>query len=379
MAVVAILVAALMIFPVPWDKLGIAGAVGLSFPLQFFVVALLSAVLALVASRVRARWALQIFLGTALLAAGMAFVPAAIQWWDATRQGVSISLPEYFSQAGAVISQEKPNAGSVSYATASDGDKLMLDVWLPGDGAAPRPAIVMVHGGAWTHGSRGGFVPWCRWFNGLGYAVFDVEYRMPPDGSWKEEVGDVKAALSFVAANAGTYHLDPGRIHLFGQSAGGNLAALAAYSASDPELPPTGNSPVVPVRSVINIYGPCDLAMAYDNGDSLAYGRAALDTYLGGSPAQFPERYRLLSPVSHVSAHSPPTLMLLGTRDRIVPLDQAEALGEVLKKAGVPHEIILLSAADHGFDMNWGGISTQIARAKILGFLAKHDPKAAEK
>jgi acetyl esterase/lipase len=136
---------------------------------------------------------------------------------------------------------------------------------------------------------------------------------------------------------------------------------------------------VVPVRSVINIYGPCDLAMAYDNGDSLSYGRAALDTYLGGSPAQFPERYRLLSPVSHVSEHSPPTLMLLGTRDRIVPLDQAETLGEVLKKAGVPHEIILLSAADHGFDMNWGGISTQIARAKILGFLAKHDPKPAEK
>lgn len=371
--------AALMGLPVPWDRFGVIGAIGLSFPLQFLVFAALAAVLGLVARRVHAKRTVWILNGTALLATVSALVPGIGQWRDAARQGVPVSIRGYFSEASAIASQAKPNGGSVSYATASDGERLMLDLWLPGDSAAPRPVIVMVHGGAWTHGSRGGFVPWCRWFNELGYAVFDVEYRMPPNGDWKEEVGDVKAALAFVRESAGAYHLDGGRIHLFGQSAGGNLAALAAYTASDPELPPTSTSEIVPVRSVINIYGPCDLALAYDHGDSIAYGQDALRTYLGGSPSEFPERYRLLSPAFQVKAGAPPTLMLLGTLDRIVPLDQARVMDRALEKAGVPHETHLLSMADHGFDMNWGGISTQVARAKIRTFLGKYDAAPAGK
>ena len=71
---------------------------------------------------------------------------------------------------------------SVVYGTAKDGTKLELDVWRTGQpNTGPlRPAIVFVHGGAWTHGNRSMVPEWNHWLNTLGYEVFDVEYRMPP-------------------------------------------------------------------------------------------------------------------------------------------------------------------------------------------------------
>ena len=105
--------------------------------------------------------------------------------------------------------------------------------------ASLRPAIVKMHGGGWTSGSRSMSAKWNRRLNQLGYHVFDVDYRMPPPERWKDEVGDVKCALGWVVANAEKYRIDPARIGTMGYSAGGNLAMLAAYSAGDPQLPPS--------------------------------------------------------------------------------------------------------------------------------------------
>ena len=94
--------------------------------------------------------------------------------------------------------------------------------------------------------------------------------------------------------------------------------------------------------------------------------------YIGGTPREFPERHQALSPLSHISSKSPSTIMLLGTSDRVVRTEQAAALDQALTTAGVDHETYLLPANDHGFDVNWGGFATQIARAKIQDFLQRH-------
>jgi acetyl esterase/lipase len=156
-----------------------------------------------------------------------------------------------------------------------------------------------------------------------------------------------------------------------GSSAGGNLAMLAAYTTGDPELPPSCEVPPVAVRSVVNLYGPADLVLFYDSSDSLAWVRSILETYIGGPPARFPERYRAVSPIRHVGAGTPPTLTLLGESDRIVPRDQALALDRALAAAGIAHETYLLPVTYHLFDMNWGGFATQFARAKIEAFLMR--------
>ena len=78
-----------------------------------------------------------------------------------------------------------------------------------------------------------------------------------------------------------------------------------------------------------------------------------------------------MSPLNYVSTNAPPTISILGTSDRLVATEQAELLNQALTKAEVPHEMYFLPGNDHGFDVNWGGFGTQIARAKIKDFLKR--------
>jgi len=98
---------------------------------------------------------------------------------------------------------------------------------------------------------------------------------------------------------------------------------------------------------------------------------AAFQEYIGGAPEEFPELYRLLSPLTHVSGRCPPTITFLGTSDRLLLADQAESWTR--RRAGrVPHATYLLPGQDHGFETNWAGFGAQIARAKIREFLLAH-------
>jgi acetyl esterase/lipase len=376
LALVLVVAAAAMAFymldPIDYEGLGKLGWLGFLFPLQLLVAAVAAALLAGVAW---ARRALVASIGLALVACitlALALWPSVAVWRQAGRFHVSLSIGEALEPDLASNSSDRER--SVVYARGSDGAKLELDVWQAnsaGSGAR-RPAIVRVHGGAWTRGARGGHSDWNRWLNTRGYDVFDVEYELPPPPRWQDEVGDVKCAVGWVEAHAAAYHLDRRRISVMGYSAGGNLAMLAAYSAGDARLPPSCDLPTVAIRSVVNLYGPADLALLYRSSGSRDYIDGALRQYVGGSPIEYPDRYRVLSPVSHVNARTPPTITLLGESDRIVPTDQAHVLDEALGRAGVPHATYLLPATDHGFDVNWNGFGTQIARAVIGKFLERY-------
>lgn len=374
MAVLMAMLAFCMLNPVRWDGPGLIAAVALFFPLHLLVLTLMSAAMALVAGRCKARLAASVFAGVAVLTAVMALTPTIAEWRGAGELNVPLSLSTYLANAWHLNSGDPQLDRSVVYATSKDGTKLQLDVWgtaQSNDGPF-RPAVVFVHGGAWVHGNRSALPDWDRWLNGLGYEVFDVEYRMPPPVRWMDEVGDVKSALGWVAAHANEYHVDPALISVMGNSAGANLALLAAYSTGDPQLPPSTDVPQVAIHGVISLYGPTDLALAYRTSKSPEYVHGALQEYIGGTPDEFPDRYRALSPLTHVSSRSPPTIAFLGGSDRLVATEQAELLDQALSGARVPHEMYLLPANDHGFDTNWGGFGTQIARAKIKDFLQRH-------
>jgi len=362
-----------MLSPVRWDGPGFVGAIGLSYPLHFLAPMLVAAATATVTRRGGARLSAWICGFGVALTASMALAPTVAIWRTAAACDVRLSLADYLANAARLnLGSPRPELGVV-YGTAADGTPLVLDAWrtgLPAEGPL-RPAVLVLHGGAWTHGARSMTPDWDRWLAARGYEVFDVEYRLPPPVRWLDEVGDVKAALGWVAAHAAEYHVDPARISLMGASAGANLALLAAYTPGDPRLPPSTDVPPVAVRSVINLYGPVDLALLWRSCASADYVRPLLEQYVGGTPEQVPERYELLSPLSHVGADSPPTLTLLGASDRLVSADHARLLDEALARAGVPHETCLLAASDHSFDVNWGGFATQIARAKIEEFLAR--------
>jgi acetyl esterase/lipase len=344
------------------------------FPQNFLNWILSAVVLAIIARWCGARLAATGFALSVILGLLIVLWQTLSIWSMAKRENIAVSLASHFAFERHMTDLPSRVSRDVIYGRAADGTVLGLDIW-PAMGAARdalRPAIVKVHGGAWIFGAKSGLPNWDAWLNELGYVVFDVDYRVPPPDRWKDEVGDVKCALGWVFNNAGKYGIDPLRISIIGHSAGGNLAMLAAYSTGSPDLPPSCPAPTVPIKSIVNIYGPSDLAALFATTRSPAVIRDALKKYVGGSITQFPDRYKALSPLSHIDAKSPPTITILGLSDSVVPREQADKLDRALAAADVAHETYLLPGTDHDFDFNWGAISTQFARSKIKAFLEKH-------
>lgn len=369
MAGTAGLSAQYMLRPVNFEGLGRLGYLSLLYsPIQL-IPAVLAVAVGLLAWR-KHYVRLACLLGATALLAGVAAVlpPLAITTW-----AVSQGLPLDQSQAlfpRFHASTPGPDR-TVSYLAAADGRQLLMDIWQPtahAKSANGFPVIVRIHGGAWVRGGRGELAEWNRWLRQLGYLVFDVDYRMPTEAEWNDEVGDVKCAIGWITAHAQEFEIDSERIYLMGGSAGGNLAMLAAYSTGERALAPTCSVPNVGIRGVINLYGPSDLAFTYANTGSSGFIRPAMERYLGAGPDALRERYRLLSPLTYATS-AVPTLVIIGARDRIIPPEQADALGVALAAAGVSSEVIRIPATDHAFDANWNGLATQIARTKIRSFL----------
>ncbi len=370
LAALVFVISIAMLCRLPFDGLGRLGVFALMFPLHLLLLTAAGVVLAVVAWSLEAGAGAWLAVSAAAAAAALALWPAISLWGAARRRAVRLSLWEYLVHSGRpAFAGPQPQQRAV-YATTDDGIPLELDIWPAApSGSGTAPAMVRVHGGGWVGGARGEAWRWTLWLNQLGYTVFDVAYRLPPPARWRDETADVKAALAWVHSHTRDHGVDPARISVMGHSAGGNLALLAAYSR-DGLFGAAGPSP--PVRCVVNFYGASDLLRLHHSSGSRRYVQECLGRYIGGSPTTAAERYRLVSPLHHVLAGVAPTFTVLGTRDRIVPVDQAGALADALSAAGVSHETSVLPATDHSFDLNWGGFATQVVRARLERFLRQH-------
>lgn len=365
--VTELLLAYLMARPTDWDGVGIWGALALMFPVQLLTICFVTALLTLIAYRLR------LMLGVVLYgtATGIAFLlaaaPTAFSYIYAKQQSVPVSLAHTFTLE--LNDRKGHQTATETYLVLADDTSLQLDIWTPADTSSRHPAVIRVHGGAWTHGERHEMSRWSEWLRDQGYAVFDISYRLAPPARWQDAVGDVKAAMGWINTQAERLNVDPDRLCLMGYSAGGHLSMLAAYTPDHPNLPASAYPTTMRPRCVVNLYGISDLTLLYEHSRSPAYIQAAMRSYIGGTPDEYPERYSLVSPVHHVNTNSPPTLTMLGLSDRIVPPEQALALDQALRKHNVEHELWLIPAAEHGFDFNWNGLPTQIAKQRIKGFL----------
>lgn len=344
----------------------------LQMPMFLVILTLFIIVLLLLAVWKKALIARALLIPQLLLVLFLIIEPITQTLNYAKNENVSVSLSSHFFGKTEITSKVTQD---VVYGTTSDGVELKLDVW-PAHGDSKKslhPAVIMLHGGGWVEGDKGGSPHWYQRLSELGYTVFDVQYRMPPHAGWKDEVGDVKSAIGWVVEHADTYKIDPKKINVMGQSAGGNLAMLAAYSMGDEQLPPSTSVSPVPINSVINIYGPSDMTEFYKNKRSPDYAEDVLKKYIKGTPAQFPDRYKILSPISYINENTPPTISFYGTSDRVVPDEQGEILDRKLRENSVSHEFYLLPGADHVFDVKSGSLNTQFAFEKVKAFLQKHN------
>jgi acetyl esterase/lipase len=357
----------------PNVALDLAGMLATEQSLLLAGFALLGLGLAALARRVGLRRSAGVALVFGVVTVALSVVPVVQGWRTATQLGVPLSLGEYFSLP--VVGS--PSA-TVVYARP-EGETLALDVWRPpdaGNGAGPerreerRPAVVAVHGGGGVLGDRSWEAAWSERLAHEGYVVFSIDYRLGPRRAL-DATGDVKCAVGWVKANAPRYGVDPDRVALMGRSAGGLLALLAAYSEGDPRLPSSCDAPGTGVAAVAAFYTPTNL-MRFDemSGPWWRPNLAGSADDSEGFTSQRPAELRLASPTQHVDPRDPPTFLAQGSRDQWVPPEQADLLAVRLGAAGVPHRLLELPGARHGFDAAWGGWNQQVVRHELEDFLA---------
>ncbi len=379
-AAAGLVIALLIVVPAPSGFTYVVGVMAEGYSLVLAAYAVAGVTAAIVVTRLGARTAGLVAGLLALLTLGLAVVPVVQAGRTAGAEGAHLSLSDYFSRP-AWTGGGAP-AASATFARPGDGSELRLDVWRPSDSGGRRrsqaqAAVVVVHGGGWTSGSRGDTRRWNEWLAERGYVVFAIDYRLAPPARWRDATGDVKAAVGWVVAHAGEHGVDPARIGLLGFSAGGHLALLAGYTPGAVALPPSDGGPNHAVAVVAAVYPVTDLTAGIVIGRARWSDRRSdveVRQLLGAAPTADPERARSASPVSHVNGRVPPTYLVHGRSDQIVPVAHSRRLAALLREAGVAHRYVELPGANHAYDVAWGAWSTQITRQTLGDFLAEHLP-----
>jgi acetyl esterase/lipase len=241
-----------------------------------------------------------------------------------------------------------------------------LDLYLPEKDGARRPLVVWVHGGGWEAGRKEDSP--AQWLVGKGYTVASVNYRLSQQAVFPAQLHDCKAAIRWLRANAAKYRLDPDRVGVAGDSAGGHLVALLGATGGVKEL--EGNLGNLDqssrIQAVVDFYGPTDF-VRWDPGFS-QYAYSVITRLIGGAPQENKEKARKASSVTYVDKDSAPFLILHGDKDGIVPLAQSQELAEALKKAGVEVNLRVVKGSGHGGPT----YLTPEKRKLIDEFFAKH-------
>ena len=249
------------------------------------------------------------------------------------------------------------------------GQSLLLDLYLPNDGCEPWPVIVWLHGGGWRFGDRRLAPDLSQYFAARGFAMASIDYRLTTEAIFPAQIEDVKTAVRWLRAAATQHGLDSQRIALWGASAGGHLAALAAtsgpgvFESGASEHPDQSSD----VQAVVVGYGPTDFLQMdehrdprdrpSDDPESLtlppgmrtAHANSFESLLVGGPVEQHPDRVRLANPIVYERPQVPPFLILHGLSDTTVPAHQSKLLFDALAARGVDVTLCLQEGLGHGF------------------------------
>jgi acetyl esterase/lipase len=256
----------------------------------------------------------------------------------------------------------------VEYARAGEVG-LKLDLYLPNDASTKhRPCVVWIHGGGWQGGSKSTGRQQVGSFAASGdYVAASVEYRFTDVATWPAQIHDCKAAIRFLRSNASKYGIDPDRIGVWGGSAGGHLVSLLGTSGDVAEL--EGDLGVTGVSSrvqcVVDYCGPADFMAFAKNAPKDFHQSGPVFKLFGGPIREHQAAAISASPITYVSKDDPPFLIVHGTKDELVPINQAELFYEAQVKAGMDSTRITIEGGGHGI----GG--DEIAR-RVRLFFAKH-------
>ncbi|WP_053228473.1 alpha/beta hydrolase [Spirochaeta cellobiosiphila] len=242
----------------------------------------------------------------------------------------------------------------------------------------PNPVVLFIPGGGFTIAPIEGLPITRNYLANHGYAVVSAQYRVIGEGLYKDAVADVNDAIRYVKSHAPKYNMDPERIVLLGNSAGGYMVSLATISANRENKDFRGESNLeysTEVKGVINLYGLSDLrkiADDYTEDSRLSHEvNTSLEShYVNGVYSQTSimdngETAKASNPLTYIDGTEPPFLFLHGDKDLAVSPSQTVILHEALLAAGVSSRRYSLVGATHGR----GGFDSQPALDVIEDFL----------
>jgi acetyl esterase/lipase len=223
------------------------------------------------------------------------------------------------------------------------GRELKVDVFRPAQASGPVQGLLFLPGGGWQTANRAPLKE--RYGVRLatrGYVCVTGEYRVMDEAPWPAQIQDVKATIRWMRANSDTLGIDPAAIVVGGKSAGGHLALLAAGTQGHDMFEGTSGHTAVnsDVAGVIGVAPVADLTEWAR--------RPSMVKLFGENPAA--EVVKAASPIAHVKAAYPPTLLVHGTADTRVPHAMTMRMVQALEQAGVPVDLHLYAGQDHFFD-----------------------------
>lgn len=282
----------------------------------------------------------------------------------------------------------------ITYATPTTEDgkevPLKLDVQTPGT-SGDKPLVIYLTGGGFNSSQKSGNLNERTWVAEQGYVVASIEYRTVSNGNatYNDAVADVKSAVRYLRAHADDYGIDPANVAVWGQSAGGYLAAMTGATNGDESFEKGDNlDQSSDVQGVVDQFGPSDLSKLaadfdtdmqndyYAPGNNFAKWVYGPDT--GRSIEDSTPEIQAANPASHVTSRTAPFIEMHGTQDHFVSSSQTLLVHEALRAQGVESTRYVLEGADHG-DLSYTGDTdaakpwnTEQTMGYILDFFNKH-------
>ena len=259
------------------------------------------------------------------------------------------------------------------------GVDLKLDLAHPTGGIGPHPAIVFFHGGGWQQGNKSHMHKWLRMFAAEGYLAVTVGYRFAPEFKWPCQVEDAKNAVRFLRAHAAKYNVDPNRIGVMGESAGGYLALMSAVTDRKDSLEGNGGwtNYSSKVQASASYFSAADfttsrpaLSPAVEEEVQRYYNKSlqqVLTDFTGATSPDDPILKRI-SVSAYIDKNDPPVLLFQGDKDPFVSVEQAEKLNRALEEANVPHELIIVEGGGHG----WSGELEAKTNVELIEFFERN-------
>lgn len=336
-------------------------------------MALVSVVLSVLAVRGWQIWVGRTIAVVALVALVVSTVISGMIVGSAVANGGSVNPLTAFD----LSASSRPDR-TETYVVADGRDQAAL-IYEPAGGGSGAPVLMYIHGGGWVGGSaqEAGAVP--QWWADHGWYVVSVDYRLATSdyATWHKAPADVACALAYTVEVSATDGADPATLVVAGDSAGGNLAMLLGWSSASGQAASTcPEAGAVPVPdAVVAGYPVANPGDTYTNGRSW-FGQKPQDftrDFLGGTPAEYPDRLASVSPASFVSADVPPTLIVQPERDDFIPAAGNYSVAQEATDAGAEVSVVRVPFAHHGFDFIPNALGGQVKLTVASAWLRDRD------